>query len=116
MAIIKLGCPACGEVDLTAEGIRLQLWRDASRNTYRFECPSCHTRVVKRATARMLLALRDHGVKPDLDDAAPDPAAPPFDYDDLLDFHLDLESDERIAAFLLGASAASAARDPGQMG
>src|SRR5919106_6766720 len=90
VAIIKLGCPACGEVDLMTDAISLQLWRDPSRNTYRFACPSCGANVVKRATARILMALQRQGVKQDLDDAAPEPDAPPFGPDDVLDFHLQL--------------------------
>jgi predicted RNA-binding Zn-ribbon protein involved in translation (DUF1610 family) len=63
MAIIKLSCPLCGEVDLDAGQIRLQLWRDPAQNNYRFECPACRTTVVKPVTARMLLVLRNQGVK-----------------------------------------------------
>jgi hypothetical protein len=114
MAIIKLSCPLCGEVDLDAGQIRLQLWRDPAQNNYRFECPACRTTVVKPVTARMLLVLRNQGVKADADDAPPDPTAPAFDHDDLLDFHLALQSDERVAAFIAQASHPSP-RDRGRV-
>lgn len=104
MQIIKLSCPQCGEVDLTAEKIRLQLWGAVTRNNYRFECPTCGRTVVKPATTRMLGVLRSQGVGTDLDDCPPDPDASAFRPDDLLDFHLALQSDERIAAFLASAS------------
>jgi hypothetical protein len=99
---IKLGCPHCGEVDLTLGDIALQRDGQGEPFTYRFQCPGCRQHVVKRADVRMLRLLKGHGMRtPATDGRPPVPAAaPPITYDDVLDFHVELQSDEAIAEAL----------------
>ena len=89
--MIRLACPTCGDVDLGIHEVRLEQ-ASAGRATYHFGCPACGRHVARPASPRVLLVLRAHGVSPESPDAAPDPGAPALTPDDLLDFHLRLES------------------------
>jgi predicted RNA-binding Zn-ribbon protein involved in translation (DUF1610 family) len=96
MMVIKLGCPRCGEVDLAADEIGLELASD--QTTYRFDCPGCRQPVVKRADVRTLRLFRAHGIRAQAKrSSAPASAGPSLTPDDLIDFHFQLESDEAIA-------------------
>lgn len=91
--MIRLGCPRCGEVDLGVNEVHLEIVLGApGRSTYRFGCPGCGAQVAKPATPRILLVLKAHGVVAAAPDVAPDPLAPPFTLDDVLDFHLRLDT------------------------
>lgn len=99
--LIRLGCPRCGEVELSIRDIRLELPHALhGSSTYHFGCPACGTRVTKSATPRILLVLKAHGVVADTPDAPPVPTAPPLTADDLLDFHLWLRDGDVAAAAL----------------
>src|SRR5688572_13771066 len=103
--VIRLGCPRCGEVELSVRDVRLELHRARPESTtYHFGCPACGTKVTKSATPRILLVLKAHGVVADTPDAPPDPGAPPLTTDDLLDFHLWLEEGDILAAARTGGA------------
>ena len=103
MAKIKATCPTCGEVDLTADDIDLRISAGEEGSTYGFECPLCITNVRKPADSRVIQLLISGGVRAQvLEDPGLD--HPPFTYDDLIDFHFQLESDDAIHQFLAGAS------------
>jgi predicted RNA-binding Zn-ribbon protein involved in translation (DUF1610 family) len=97
--VIRLGCPRCGEVELSIHDVRLELPRALrGGTTYHFGCPACGTKVTKSATPRILLVLKAHGVVADAPDTPPEPGAPPLTADDLLDFHLWLRTGDILAA------------------
>jgi len=100
MSNIKATCPACGEVSLAAEDIGLQIEPSSQEGSYRFECPGCDLVVQRPADARIIRLLISGGVTPG-PIPVPDPKSvhPAFTYDDLLDFHLELEDDRAIADF-----------------
>lgn len=100
MSNIKATCPTCGEVSLTSADIGLHIEPSSQEGSYRFECPSCDFVVERPADARIIQLLISGGVTPE-PLLAPDLKSvhPAFTYDDLLDFHLELEDDRAIAAF-----------------
>ncbi|MGH2768571.1 MAG: hypothetical protein ACRDIF_06410 [Actinomycetota bacterium] len=105
MVIIRATCPGCGEVDLKAEQIHLLIPGGGEAGTYRFSCPVCGEQVEKSADSRVVSLLISGGVKPErLGEPFPARSHPPISYDDLLDFHLQLQSEHAIEAFLRSAA------------
>lgn len=98
MTTIKATCPGCGEVDLTAEDIILRIGPAGLGNTYGFTCPHCSEYVEKVADDRIIRLLLSGGVVPvpvHVPAEALEPRnGPPICYDDILDFHMVLESDD----------------------
>lgn len=113
MTKIRATCPTCGEVDLTADDIELELVRApgervADGSCYRFCCPACEQIITKPADERIARLLASGGVRifadghpvASLDDDPVVPELPPhpegpavgptLTHDDLLDFHLEL--------------------------
>ena len=109
MTIFKATCPTCGEVDLKPEEFKLRMPVGMGDNVYTFTCPMCSASVSKPADARVVQLLISAGVRPEFVDAAGEaPAgdahhAPAFTYDDLLDFHLQLENDFVVESMLKSA-------------
>ena len=123
MVIIKTTCPTCGEVDLTADKIALRIAVNGKGSAYTFECPSCREHVRKPADSRVVQLLISGGVAPEVvsegrgaagieespagGDQHPARAtrnvAPAITYDDILEFHRELE-DGVLEAFLHNAS------------
>lgn len=115
MTRIRANCPSCGEVDLRPNDIRLCVVgtdEDDVRegSTYRFECPDCREHVAKPADSRIARLLLSGGVDASftgdpeveaevaracaaLDHPEGIVVGPPLTSDDLLDFHLLLETD-----------------------
>jgi predicted RNA-binding Zn-ribbon protein involved in translation (DUF1610 family) len=97
MTTIKATCPACGEVDLTAEDILLRIGAGRPMNTYGFSCPDCGDFVEKPADERVTRLLLSGGVLPTLFDVPAEVLetrqGPPINHDDLLAFHELLKGD-----------------------
>jgi hypothetical protein len=96
MTTIKATCPACGEVDLTADDILLRIGATRSVNTYGFTCPDCAEFVEKPADERVVRLLLSGGVVP-VPVHVPAEAlevhiGPQFTLNDLLEFHEMLEN------------------------
>ena len=98
MTTIKATCPSCGEVALGAEDILLRIGATRTVNTYGFTCPDCGDFVEKPADDRVVRLLLSGGV-------VPVPVHVPaealeihegvaFTYDDVLDFHIALQSED----------------------
>ena len=101
MTNIRATCPTCGEVELTADDIELRISGDEDDSTYGFDCPTCICRIMKPADSRIIQLLLSGGVKATIvEDQLHIPSAPAFTYDDLLDFHIELESSETLHALL----------------
>lgn len=114
MTRIRATCPLCGEVDLTPDDLTLTIVRGDRGNvtgesSYRFACPDCAEIVVKPADARIARLLETGGVavetrvltNVDVAETPPLPphperaaGGPPLSYDDVLDLHLLLASDD----------------------
>lgn len=114
MAIIRVSCPTCGEIELPSERIELVtvpgLEIDRNNTHYTFTCSFCDAvvrRPADRITATVLtsggVAIRPprhpvfvgrpgHPERP--------PGGPAFTRDDILDLHLLLEDDGWFAALL----------------
>lgn len=119
MTRIRATCPACGEVDVQPEDVRLEIVRDEAGDVgegslYRFSCPTCDETVSKPADERVARMLATGGVAIaivqsrfeidelvsllDVDALALHPElpqpGPTFERDDLLTFHELLERDD----------------------
>jgi hypothetical protein len=110
MTIIRTTCPSCGQVDVGADAVLLEVLDDSSRGIYSFVCPSCRQDVEKWADRKAVALLVSAGVEvergrhPSDDDPLEDertrregvPGGPAFTLDDVIDFHFLLEDDRYI--------------------
>lgn len=98
MTTIKASCPACGEVDLTADDILLRIGTNNDGNTYGFSCPDCGDYIQKPADERVVRLLLSGGVMPTVmhvpAEALELRTGPPINHDDILTFHETLERDD----------------------
>ncbi|MGZ4146274.1 MAG: hypothetical protein ACXVPL_01075 [Actinomycetota bacterium] len=110
MTIIRTTCPTCGEVDMRADAVLLQVFEENSGGRYSFVCPRCGEDVEKIADRKIVALLVSAGV--DVEDRTGHPsggsgedglvrreglpAGRPFTLDDLIDFHFLLEDDQYI--------------------
>lgn len=115
MATIRARCPSCGIVDMELSAISLSV----EVGVYAFTCPMCEDEITRVASRTTLLLLTAAGVPtsapgeisvtdlPSLeeelpfDDWSPDPEAPPFTANDLIDFHFRLMEDDELHELLL---------------
>ncbi len=120
MTRIRTTCPHCGEVEVGAGDVVLHLVAESlGGGWYGFQCPSCGTPVRKPADSRVARLLIGGGVSVASGDpgmsvhpavSAPGMTAhpeaprdgPALTYDDLLDLHLLLESDDWFLELLSG--------------
>ncbi len=108
MADIRANCPSCGQVDMSAEAISLQIAGGGERGQYAFTCPDCSTDVTRPADRKVVALLIAAGVStrgapaeptaagpPSLpaEDRNPCPHAPAFTLDDVIDLHFLLQND-----------------------
>jgi hypothetical protein len=119
MTLIRTTCPRCGEVEMGPEAISLSVGDFNEEPFYRFRCPACQESVLKRADSKIVALLVSAGVgmegegRSNGQDSGGPPgeptevlmtaSGPPFSLDDLLDFHLLLQDDERLARELHSA-------------
>ena len=96
MTTIRATCPTCGEVGLTPDEVELHVDPSGHRQaSYCFDCPSCLELISKPADERIVRLLASGGVP--VREWAPTrrlPAGPPLSFDDLLDFHALLQTDD----------------------
>lgn len=88
---IRAKCPRCGEVELSAESILLNVSQSGDGGTYTFLCPSCEESVEKPADRRVVMLLRSAGVQISRESAPGGSEHPPLTLDDLIDFHFLLD-------------------------
>lgn len=97
-AIVRATCPSCGDVELSVEGVQVQLCVTTAVSTYSFLCPSCSLIVNKEATDSVVESLTSAGARlvawtlpAELDEPK---TGARINHDDLLEFHLALERDD----------------------
>lgn len=90
MTTIKASCPSCGEVELTADEVRLRVCTHPDLSYYAFDCPECLDEVRKPADDHIVNLLIAGGVSAEVwevpEEAMEPHSGTPFTYDDLLDF------------------------------
>lgn len=95
VATIRASCPTCGDVELTTRQVRVLRCTDTNEGSYAFQCPSCRLAVSKSADPRVVDVLVASGVRLSLWQLPAElgelHAGAPISYDDLLEFHFQLE-------------------------
>lgn len=110
MTFIRTRCPTCGEVDITPDAVLLFLTPPRDRWFYAFTCPGCDREVHCPATREIVATLvaawettpaasRRGELQPS-GDHSPDPGAPPFTLDDLIELHFLLQEDVSVVRLL----------------
>lgn len=101
MTTIRANCPTCGDVQLRAADLVVRVCSDDESGSYTFRCPTCAVAVAKGASKRIVDLLVSSGVRmevwrlpAELSEARTGRTLQP---DDLLDFHLLLESEDWFA-------------------
>jgi hypothetical protein len=94
---IRANCPSCGDVQLKATDLTVRVCSDDESGSYTFRCPDCEMPVAKDASRRIIDLLVGSGVRmqvwrlpAELHESHQGPSLQP---DDLLDFHLLLQTD-----------------------
>jgi len=94
---IRANCPTCGDVQLTADDLMVRVCADTERGSYNFRCPECHHAVAKDASQRIIDLLVSSGVRMQVwrlpAEAREEREGPALTPDDLLDFHLLLQTE-----------------------
>lgn len=102
MTTIKASCPMCGEVELTSRDISLMVCNHAPLSYYRFDCPTCRDEVQKPADDHIISLLMSGGVRAHVweipAEALETHVGSPLNYDDLLDFVLQLTASDTLSA------------------
>jgi hypothetical protein len=97
MATIRATCGDCGDVELATADVRVRVCLDDNAGSYHFRCPQCEMAVVKPAEPRIVDLLAASGVEVSMWRLPAELREPRFgpriEHDDLLDFHVLLESD-----------------------
>jgi hypothetical protein len=103
MGTIRASCSDCGDVELTAGDVTVQVCSANSAGSYSFTCPTCVRVVVKSAEPRVVELLVTSGVRlvtwhlpEELTEITAKEGDLPIDHDDLLDFHGLLQRDDWI--------------------
>jgi hypothetical protein len=94
--LIRATCSECGDVELGTRDLVVRLCEDTESGSYVFRCPRCDAPVVRPADRQTVDLLVSTGCKlevwttpAELVEGRPTGAA--FTYDDLIDFHDQLE-------------------------
>jgi hypothetical protein len=105
MATIRASCPTCGDVELTAKNVKVHICTTNNAGSYSFVCPDCQLAVSKPAEPRIVDLLVSSGVRlevwhlpAELEEAK---QGLPITYDDLLEFHYDLEHEDWLARLIM---------------
>jgi rRNA maturation protein Nop10 len=101
---IRATCPDCGDVVLPREDMRVRICAEDRAGSYTFRCPSCRMAVAKPAEDRIVQLLVAGGVKLDIWHIPAElfeaVSGPPITYDDILDFHIELQSEDWMQRIL----------------
>jgi hypothetical protein len=101
---IKTSCPVCGDVELTPAQMRLVVCSRTEWSYYAFACTTCRDEIRKPADEEIVALLvsggvvAEHWVIPA--EALEDHAGASITYDDVLDFALELDQVDLLAAMI----------------
>ncbi len=100
MPIIRATCPTCGDVELTPRDLKVMVCSTNGEATYGFRCPGCKFLVSKKTDKQVVEVLVSSGVSmsfwrlpAELNESHD---GEPINYDDLIDFHYLINSDDWI--------------------
>lgn len=98
VATIRASCPTCGDVELTSGDVTVLICSTTNEGAYAFQCPTCQLAVSKPAEDRVIDLLVSSGVRMSVWQLPAELGEPhsgrPISYDDLLEFHFGLQSDD----------------------
>lgn len=104
--MIRASCPTCGDVELTSLDVRVLLCSTTYESSYAFQCPSCRLAVAKPAEPRVVDVLLGSGIPlsvwhmpAELEETH---LGAPISYDDLLEFHFELQDEASLQTLLAG--------------
>jgi len=101
MTTIKASCPVCGDVELTAEQMRLVVCTRSEWSYYGFMCPTCEDEVRKPADDEIVTLLMSGGVAATPwhipAEAMEEHQGGVISYDEILDFALWLDEHDLVA-------------------
>ena len=104
MTTIKASCPVCGDVELTTKQVRLVVCTRPELSYYSFPCATCTDEVRKPADAEVVALLVSGGVVAEdwviPAEALEEHTGPTITYDDVLDFALQLDRVDLVAAVI----------------
>jgi hypothetical protein len=105
LATIRASCPTCGDVELTTRDVQVRICSTNNVGAYLFSCPDCQMAVTKPADPRIVDLLVSSGVRLSVwqlpAELSEPREGPPISYDDLLEFHFELQQDgwfDRLAS------------------
>jgi hypothetical protein len=112
VASIRATCPTCGDVDLTIEQVKVLVCSSTNAGSYCFRCPTCTLAVSKPADNEVVDLLLGAGVPLALwnlpAELAEEKTGPAITYDDVLEFHFQLQDDSWLASVVEAVPPASA--------
>jgi hypothetical protein len=98
VAWIRTSCPTCGDVELGTDEVRVMMCASTIQGSYVFRCPTCELAVSKPADADVVDVLVTAGVRLSVwnlpKELEEHHHGDPISYDDLLDFHFRLQSED----------------------
>lgn len=101
---IRATCPDCGDVVVPREKMQVRICAEDRSGAYTFLCPSCRGLVARSAEERIVQLLLAGGVDMEVwhlpAELFEPVAGPAITHDDLLDFHLALQSDDWMEEIL----------------
>lgn len=105
VATIRASCPTCGDVELTSRDVTVRVCAADNQGSYAFRCPECTFAVAKLADPKIVDLLVSSGVRLSVwhlpAELGESHEGSPIGYDDVLDFHYELQQDgwfERLVA------------------
>jgi hypothetical protein len=104
MTTIKTSCPVCGDVELTPAQMRLIVCSRSEWSYYAFSCTTCRDEIRKPADDEVVALLVSGGVVAEQwvipAEALEERSGGVISYDDVLDFALELDRVDLLAAMI----------------
>ncbi len=104
MTTIKTSCPVCGDVELKPAQMRLVVCSRSDWSYYAFACTDCNDEIRKPADEEIVALLVSGGVAAEHwvipAEALEEHAGGSITYDDVLDFALEMDQVDLLAALI----------------